>query len=183
MREFEGSGDVVRGDVVHGDKVSVGDVGGSYNAIGSGAQVIVNQIQEAYYAIDELEKEIRAAERRLAEAIQKRLERYTSLAQRPELDARENPYKALLDYRIEDAPFFYGRSEATGAMLEKIGQNPLTILHSDSGSGKTSLLQAGLASRLLAGGHFPLYLRPYRQPPGQFVKKAFLPDYATQAEL
>ncbi|MBK8129109.1 MAG: hypothetical protein IPK53_09285 [bacterium] len=64
-----------------------------------------------------------------------------------------------------------------------MGNGRVTILESESGSGKTSLLQAGLASRLLADGHFPLCLRPYRQAPDQFIKRAFLPDYAAQPEL
>ena len=68
-------------------------------------------------------------------------------------------------------------------MLEKLSRNTLTILHADSGSGKTSLLQAGLASRLLTQGHFPLYLRPYKQPTGKSIKKAFLSDYETLDEL
>ncbi|MCP4419223.1 MAG: ATP-binding protein, partial [Chloroflexi bacterium] len=181
------SGDVVHGnkvggDMVGGDKITVGDIEGSYNAIGAGASVIVNQIQEALSAVDELEKSVQAAERRLAEAIQTKLNNIAKVAADTN-DGRSNPYKALLDYELQDAPFFYGRSDAIKAMQEKMGREKLTILHSESGSGKTSLMQAGLASRLLAAGDFPLYLRPYQQPPAQFIKKAFLPDYATQPEL
>ena len=175
-------GDVVGGNKITGDKITVGNISDSYAAIGEGAQVIVQQIQEALSAVDELDKSIQAAERRLAEAIQKKIGGYTKLTA-TDVDGRGNPYKALLDYKIEDAPFFYGRSAAIEAMREKLANSRLTILHSDSGSGKTSLLQAGLASRLLAEGQFPLYLRPYDQRPDQFIKKAFLPDYATQADL
>jgi formylglycine-generating enzyme required for sulfatase activity len=176
-------GDRVGGDKVGGDKITVGDLSGSYNAIGAGAQVIVTQIQQALSAVDEMEKGIQAAERRLAAAIQQKIGRYAHLTAPTEVDARENPYKALLDYKLEDAPFFYGRSQAVKVMWQKMGNGRLTILHSESGSGKTSLLQAGLASRLLADGRFPLYLRPYRQSPDQFIKKEFLPDYAAQPEL
>ncbi len=181
-------GDQVGGDKVGGDKITVGDIGGSYNAIGAGAQVIVTQIQQALSAVGEMEKGIQAAERRLAAAIQQKIGRYAHLTTPTQVDAaqadlRENPYKALLDYKLEDAPFFYGRSRAVQAMRQKMGNGRLTILHSESGSGKTSLLQAGLASRLLADGHFPLYLRPYRQSPDQFIKKEFLPDFATLPEL
>ena len=170
------------GDRVGGDKITVGDIDGSYNAIGAGASVIVNQIQQALSAVNELEKSIQVAERQLAVAIQTKLDNIAKVAADVD-NGRSNPYKALLDYDLKDAPFFYGRAEAITTMQEKMGQNKLTILHSESGSGKTSLMQAGLASRLLAQGHFPLYLRPYRQPPGQSIKRAFLADYATQPEL
>ena len=176
-------GDQIGGDKVGGDKITVGDVGGSYNAIGAGAQVIVTQIQQALSAVDEMEKDIQAAERRLAAAIQQKIVRYANLTAPPQMDAQENPYKALLDYKLEDAPFFYGRSQALQIMWRKLANGRLTILHSESGSGKTSLQPAGLAGRLLADGHFPLYLRPYRQSPDQFIKKEFLSDYATLPEL
>ncbi|MBK8986367.1 MAG: hypothetical protein IPM39_09840 [Chloroflexi bacterium] len=176
-------GDRVGGDKVGGDKITLGDLSGSYNAIGAGAQVIVTQIQQALSAVDEMEKGIQAAERRLAAAITQKIGRYAHLSAPTQVDTRENPYKALLDYKLEDAPFFYGRSQAVRVMWQKMGNGRLTILHSESGSGKTSLLQAGLASRLLANGCFPLYLRPYRQSPDQFIKKEFLPDYAAQPEL
>lgn len=172
----------VGGDMVGRDKITVGDVSGSYNAIGAGASVIVNQIQQALSAVDELEKGIQGAERRLAAAIQRKLQRIAEVAADSD-KGDANPYKALLDYELKDAPYFYGRSAAINTMLEKIGRNRLTILYSESGSGKTSLLQAGLASRLLADEDYPLYLRPYNQPPAQFIKKAFLPDYETLPEL
>ncbi|HMT21222.1 MAG TPA: SUMF1/EgtB/PvdO family nonheme iron enzyme, partial [Promineifilum sp.] len=165
-----------------GDILTVGDITGSYAAIGAGAQVIVTQVQQALSAVDEMEKGIRVAERRLAEAIQRLINRYPSLIA-AEPDNRANPYKSLLDYKLEDAPYFYGREDAIATMREKMRQGRLTILESDSGSGKTSLLQAGLSSRMLAEGDLPLYIRAYNLPPGIAIRQAFLPDYATQTEL
>lgn len=60
------------GDIVGGDKITVGNVSGSYTAIGQGAQVIVTQIQQVRSAIEEMEQAIQAAERRLADAITSR---------------------------------------------------------------------------------------------------------------
>lgn len=170
------------GDDVGGDKITVGDITGSYAAIGAGAQVIVTQVQQALSAVDEMEKGVRVAERRLAEAIQRLIGHYTGLTAAG-ADDRSNPYKSLLDYKLEDAPYFYGRTAAIKGSLDKLAQNRLMVLHSESGSGKTSLLQAGLASRLLSAGHFPLYIRPYRTPPGAAVRRALLPDYRTQPDL
>jgi hypothetical protein len=142
-------GDQIVGDKVGGDKITVGDVGGSHNAIGAGAQVIVTQSQQALSAVDEMEKGIQVAERRLAAAIRQKIVRYAHLTAPAQINAQENPYKALLDYKLEDAPFFYGRSQAVQVIRQKMSNGRLTILHFESGSGKTSLLQAGLASRVL----------------------------------
>lgn len=166
-----------------GDIFEVGDISGSYTAIGTGAQVIVNQIQQALSAVDEMEKDVQVAERRLAYAIQQKIEKHTRLPAAVSAEKDRNPYRSLLDYRIEDAPYFYGRRDAINAMLAKLDQNRLTTLQADSGSGKTSLLQAGLASRLLAAKHLPIHLRPYTEPPHVAIKREFLPDYQTLGEL
>lgn len=181
---FEGlttAGDTNIGQI--GDIFNVGDISGSYTAIGNGAQVIVNHIEQALSAVEEMEKGIQVAESRLARAIQTKIETYTRLPTTVGAEAYRNPYRSLLNYRIEDAPYFYGRHEAIREMLIRLDRNRLTVLQSDSGSGKTSLLQAGLAARLLAAKHLPLYVRPYKEPPQKAIKRAFLPDYQTLEEL
>jgi hypothetical protein len=134
-------------------------------------------------AVEELGRSIEVAEERLAQAIQRLLGRYTGLVAPEDTAERSNPYKSLDDYKLEDAPYFYGRDEAIAEMLALLERGGLTVLESDSGSGKSSLMQAGLASRLLAGGDFPLYIRAYNAPPDEAIKKAFLPDYQKQPEL
>ncbi|MCO5188707.1 MAG: formylglycine-generating enzyme family protein [Anaerolineae bacterium] len=175
------AGDASIGQI--GDIFNVGDIAGSYNAIGNGAQVIINQIEQALSAVDEMEKGVQSAEIRLARAIQNKIESYTRLPAKISSEEKRNPYRSLLSYRIEDAPFFYGRGEAIDAILARLDRNQLTILQADSGSGKTSLLQAGLAARLLAAKHLPLYVRPYTESPSVAIKRAFLPDYRTLDEL
>jgi hypothetical protein len=149
-----------------GDNITVGIVTGSYTAIGAEAQVIVTQIERALSEVEVAQQGIEEAERRLAAEIQKKLVYYTRLTASDDVDGRNNPYKALLDYKLEDAPFFYGRAEAVRAMLARMQDNRLTVLHSDFGSGKTSLLQAGLASRLLVAGQPCLHClrRLHRHP-------------------
>lgn len=166
-----------------GDIIQVGNITDSLVAIGRGAYAISVTVQQALSLVEERDREIRSAELRLATEIQHKLARYTSLATTPTFIQSSNPYKALLDFSIEDAPFFYGRNVAIWELRNRLDRHRFTVLHSDSGSGKTSLLQAGLASRLLAEGHFPLYLRPYRKAPGLAIRRAFLPDLETQEEL
>ncbi len=89
------------GDVVDSEKITVGNISDSYTAIGADAQVIVNQIQQTLSSVDELGESILAVESRLAKSIQKKITRYTNVTVANHVDARSNPYKALLDYKKE----------------------------------------------------------------------------------
>jgi formylglycine-generating enzyme required for sulfatase activity len=161
-------------DIQDANLVSTGDVAGSYNAIGVGAQVVINQLRQARSAVDEQAAKIRLAEAQLADAVARKVQQLTAALDKAARLDRRNPYRSLLDYRLEDAPYFYGRDDAIAALLGKIHDHRFTVLHSDSGAGKSSLLQAGLMARLLAAGHLPLRLRPYGDEPAHFIKQSFL---------
>ena len=61
---------------------------------------------------------------------------------------RRNPYK-LFDYYTEaDADVFFGREAEVSAVVGDILANKLLVLFARSGSGKTSLLNAGIAPAL-----------------------------------
>lgn len=85
-----------------------------------------------------------------------------------------SPYKGLLAYGLGDADRFYGRAAATRSLLALLDRGRLAVLHAESGAGKSSLLQAGIAARLIAAGHLAVYLRPYRSQPVAAIKEAFL---------
>ena len=59
--------------------------------------------------------------------------------------------KGLLPYQEEDHPFFYGREKEVENLLQIIQKNKLITLTGASGSGKTSLVNAGLIPRLKKG--------------------------------
>jgi WD40 repeat protein len=162
--------------LTRGDQISVGDVEGSFVAIGTGAKLIVNR---ALSAAEEAKAQQDLEQTLLAEAVVQlatRLQQVVAL--KPKADGLSNPYKALLDYRLEDAALFYGRSHAIEQMLARMDRNPLTVLHAESGAGKTSLLQAGLASRLLAAGDLPLHIRPWNVNPVLAIKRTIMPNLA-----
>ncbi len=149
-----------------------------------GRDKIVNNIgtlvQRALTAAEEAARDQELEVQRLAEGV-------TALARRLQTRAGETaeagkPYRGLLEYRLSDAEVFYGRAAAIRELLDAVASGPLTILHSESGAGKTSLLQAGLAPRLIALGHLPIYLRPYNADPALVIKRAFLSD-PSQAPL
>lgn len=154
-------GDVnIAGDVVGRDKI---------------VHNIQNIIQRALTAAEEAKTERELEQQELAkgvEAIARRLQ--GRVAERTV--TRGNPYKGLLTYRLNDSELFFGRAEAIREVLSRLSKSTLTIIHSESGTGKSSLLQAGVMPQLLGRGHLPVYVRPYTAEPNLAIKRAFLPD-------
>lgn len=153
-----------------GDVLTAGNITGSHVAIGRGASVIVNEAQSRI-------REIRLEEQYLSEliagSIARRLNQYEQLTHKTTLAPTANPYRALQSFDVEDAPLFFGRRADINGLFELL-TNPITILRSASGAGKSSLLKAGIASRLLAAGHLPVYVRPFRAGPADAIKAWFL---------
>jgi WD40 repeat protein len=58
------------------------------------------------------------------------------------------PYRGLFAFREEDARFFFGREQVTQALLAAVKQKPLLALMGASGSGKSSVVFAGLVPLL-----------------------------------
>lgn len=61
------------------------------------------------------------------------------------------PYRGLLPFREEDAPFFIGREAFTRALIDKVRTNSLVAVVGASGSGKSSVVRAGLVPALRRG--------------------------------
>jgi hypothetical protein len=58
------------------------------------------------------------------------------------------PIGGLFAFREEDARFFFGREQVTQALLAAVKQKPLVAVIGASGSGKSSVVFAGLVRRL-----------------------------------
>jgi WD40 repeat protein len=67
------------------------------------------------------------------------------VAERPE---QRCPYQGLMAFQSEHADWFFGRSSQVARLVDRIGRAPLTLLVGPSGSGKSSLLRAGLAGTI-----------------------------------
>ena len=76
----------------------------------------------------------------------------------------KNPYKFLDYYNPEDADIFFGRDREIRQLEQKFHQTRLLILHGESGTGKTSLIRAGLMPRLDPESYIPVYVRVLQEP-------------------
>ncbi len=86
---------------------------------------------------------------------------------RPELD--RGPYKFLEHFQEEDEDIFFGREEETRALFNLIIAHRLVVVHAPSGTGKTSLLHAGIFPRLKRQGYRARVLRIAAEPQAELV--------------
>jgi conflict system STAND superfamily ATPase len=71
----------------------------------------------------------------------------------------EHPWPGLVAFREQDSSFFRGRAGKVEDLLRLVRRERVTVLHSRSGLGKSSLLQAGLFPHLREELHLPVYIR------------------------
>jgi WD40 repeat protein/DNA-binding SARP family transcriptional activator len=76
------------------------------------------------------------------------------------------PYQGLKAFREVDAPFFFGRETFTARLCQAVHAPPvMTAVVGSSGSGKSSVVYAGLLPRLQSTGEWlTIALRPGSQP-------------------
>lgn len=60
------------------------------------------------------------------------------------------PYRGLFAFREEDAPYFFGREEFTELLLTAVQEQSIVAVIGPSGSGKSSVVYAGLVAQLRA---------------------------------
>ena len=64
------------------------------------------------------------------------------------------PYRGLFAFQKEDAPFFFGREAFTQQLVEVVQKEPLVTVLGSSGSGKSSVVFAGLIPVLESQGNW-----------------------------
>lgn len=88
------------------------------------------------------------------------------------------PWKGLVAYDVADAAWFAGRERLVAELLTRLASARLVALVGGSGSGKSSLLHAGLLASLQAGAlpssesWVPLVMRPGPHPMRELVREA-----------
>jgi energy-coupling factor transporter ATP-binding protein EcfA2 len=127
-----------------------------------------------YATFGDLEELSVKLERDLRGCIQRYLRKARSMEQQdvPGLWP-SNPFRGLEAYEYEHAPIFFGRNEAIATALARLMGNaqtgrPFLLVVGASGSGKSSLVKAGLLPQLLL---------PHRVPATAFLRRCvFRPD-------
>jgi WD40 repeat protein/DNA-binding SARP family transcriptional activator len=74
------------------------------------------------------------------------------------------PYQGLRAFGVDDADRFFGRQQDVEACLAILGRAPLLALVGPSGSGKSSILRAGVAAALQRRGTPTLLVTPGPRP-------------------
>lgn len=69
------------------------------------------------------------------------------------------PFKFLDAYTRADSDFFFGRNDEIDALYQMVFQSDLLLVYGPSGTGKTSLIQCGLASRFQSHDWLALNVR------------------------
>jgi len=75
------------------------------------------------------------------------------------------PYRGLFAFREEDASLFFGRDTVVQTLVDAVRANPFVGLLGASGSGKSSVVFAGMVPRLRAEGNWVIAsFRPGAHP-------------------
>ena len=86
----------------------------------------------------------------------------------PPLDEANNPWRGLQSYEESHAPLFFGRSRFIATLAGQVRERPLTIVLGASGTGKSSVVKAGLLpnlrSREPGAWQIPVPFRPGKSP-------------------
>ncbi len=84
----------------------------------------------------------------------------------PALNEENNPYRGLKSYEEEHSPLFFGRDELVKQLYDRVckPENLLTVVLGVSGSGKSSLVKAGLIPYLRTNDHELLHIIPTLRP-------------------
>ncbi|MET6997070.1 ATP-binding protein [Chitinophaga defluvii] len=72
---------------------------------------------------------------------------------------QNSPFKFLDPYAKGDSEIFFGREEETETLYHYVNKNRLVLVYGTSGTGKTSLVQCGLANRLEVTDWIPFFIR------------------------
>jgi DNA-binding SARP family transcriptional activator len=84
----------------------------------------------------------------------------------------ECPYPGLRAFRPEEAELFFGRDQDIDVVLEMLGRYPVVTIAGPSGTGKSSLLLAGVVPRLRDRGRHVDVIRPTSETADEMTRSA-----------
>jgi WD40 repeat protein len=80
----------------------------------------------------------------------------------PPPDKSKNPYRGLESFEEKDSALFFGRTEHIDSLYQFVRRQSLTVVLGASGSGKSSLVKAGLVPKLREQGEKYFVIPPFR---------------------
>lgn len=83
-----------------------------------------------------------------------------NLSPAPPLDESKNPYRGLESFEAKYKDLFFGRTEVVAQLEKFVTSHSLTVVLGASGSGKSSLVKAGLLPKLQDTKWLPIVIRP-----------------------
>jgi hypothetical protein len=73
----------------------------------------------------------------------------------------KSPFKFLDAYTLEDKDYFFGRDQEIENLYKLVFKTPIMLVYGPSGTGKTSLVQCGLAGRFDGPDWYPFFIRKH----------------------
>ena len=74
-------------------------------------------------------------------------------------NASRSPFKFLDPYDKKDIQFFFGRDKETDLLYDMVSKNRIVLVYGQSGTGKTSIIQCGLANAFDPTDWMPFFIR------------------------
>lgn len=71
----------------------------------------------------------------------------------------KSPFKFLDSYEKDDKTIFFGRDQETFELYDRLFETNLVLLYGASGTGKTSIINCGLANQFEASDWYPIFIR------------------------
>lgn len=103
----------------------------------------------------------------------------------PELSKSNNPYRGLQSFDEEHREFFFGRTRVIEKLCSRVAANALTVVLGASGTGKSSVVKAGLVPALRTEGEdwqiLPV-IRPGKSPLANLASVAIPGDDSSEAD-
>ncbi|MCB2009474.1 MAG: toll/interleukin-1 receptor domain-containing protein [Geminicoccaceae bacterium] len=117
--------------------------------------------ERPHQALGEVSKRIRELQRSWSD-------RPAAPASHPDLGP---PYRGLLMFEREHVDDFFGRERLADQLWERIREHPVVLLSGPSGSGKSSLIRAGIEPRIWSEGDWAISrFTPRNQPMVEWAK-------------
>jgi WD40 repeat protein len=99
------------------------------------------------------------------------------------LRAVVSPYRWLAAFEARDTPFYFGREALVESLWQEMRERRFLLLAAASGSGKSSVLRAGLASRAVAAGCAVRIFRPLSDALAELAAAFGLPRESEMATI